>query len=231
MITGIPGKTGIVYTLDRQTGEFLWARPTVQQNVISKIDGATGAVTGNPDVLFTAKGQEKTICPSVNGGKNWPAGAYSPQTNAMYYPLQNMCMKVTTQEPDASLYAVSMQPELAKGTDKVGAVFAISAETGRTLWKYEQRAGMLSLVATAGGLVMGGDANGVFRAWDDRSGKVLWEVNLGAPVSGYPISYAVDGKQYIAVPTGGSLVAGSTNRLTPELKPSATANVYIFALP
>ena len=48
-------KTGIVYTLDRQTGEFLWARPTVQQNVISSIDGATGAVTGNPDVLFTAK--------------------------------------------------------------------------------------------------------------------------------------------------------------------------------
>ena len=78
VITGIPGKTGIVYTLDRRTGEFLWARPTVQQNVIRSIDGATGAVTGNPDMLFTAKGQEKLICPSVNGGKNWPAGAYSP---------------------------------------------------------------------------------------------------------------------------------------------------------
>ena len=58
VITGIPGKTGIVYTLDRRTGEFLWARPTVQQNVIRSIDGATGAVTGNPDMLFTAKGQE-----------------------------------------------------------------------------------------------------------------------------------------------------------------------------
>jgi alcohol dehydrogenase (cytochrome c) len=78
VITGIPGKTGIVYTLDRQTGEFLWARPTVQQNVISRIDGATGAVTGNPDVLFTAKGEEKLICPSVNGGKNWPAWCLQP---------------------------------------------------------------------------------------------------------------------------------------------------------
>ena len=65
-------------------------------------------------------------------------------------------------------------------------MWAISAETGKTVWKHEQRAGMLSLVATGGGLVFGGDANGRFRAFDDRNGKVLWEVNLGSPVSGYP---------------------------------------------
>jgi alcohol dehydrogenase (cytochrome c) len=231
VITGIPGKTGIVYTLDRQTGEFLWARPTVKQNVISKIDGATGAVTGNPDVLFTAKGQEKMVCPSVNGGKNWPAGAYSPQTNAMYYPLQNMCMKATAQEPDASLYAVSMQPELAPGTDKVGTVFAISAETGRTLWKYEQRAGILALVATGGGLIFVGDAVGHFRALDDQNGRVLFDVNLGAPVSGYPITFAVNGKQYVAVSTGPSLVAGGVGRLTPELTPGSASQMFVFALP
>ena len=72
------------------------------------------------------------------------------------------------------------------------------------MWKYEQRAGVLSLVATAGGLVLGGDANGRFRALDSRSGKVLWETNLGSPVSGYPITFAVDGKQYVAVATGPS---------------------------
>ena len=55
VITGIPGKTGIVYTLDRRTGEFLWARPTVMQNVVSNIDGATGKVTVNPETIFTAK--------------------------------------------------------------------------------------------------------------------------------------------------------------------------------
>jgi alcohol dehydrogenase (cytochrome c) len=231
VITGIPGKTGIVYTLDRQTGEFLWARPTVQQNVITRIDGATGAVIGNPDVLFTAKGQEKLICPSVNGGKNWPAGAYSPQTNAMYYPLQNMCMKATTQDPDASLYALNMQPELAAGTDKVGSVYAISAETGRTLWKYEQRAGILSLVATGGGLIFVGDAVGHFRALDDQNGKVLFDVNLGSPVSGYPITFAVNGKQYVAVSTGPSLVAGGVGRLTPELKPGSANQMFVFALP
>src|SRR5687768_4244971 len=238
VVTGIPGKTGLVYTLDRRTGEFLWARPTVMQNVISNIDGATGKVTVNPEMTFSKKDETKIVCPSATGGKNWPAGAYNPNLNVMFYPLQNTCMNarttVDTRDPKA-VYGLQMPvipvPGQEKGTEKIGSVWAISAETGKTLWKYEQRAGMLSLVATAGGLVMGGDANGVFRAWDDRSGKVLWEVNLGAPVSGYPISYAVDGKQYIAVPTGGSLVAGSTNRLTPELKPSATANVYIFALP
>lgn len=238
VVTGIPGKTGLVYTLDRRTGEFLWARPTVMQNVISNIDGATGKVTVNPEMTFSKKEESKVVCPSATGGKNWPAGAYNPNINVMFYPLQNTCMNarttVDTRDPKA-VYGLQMPvipvPGQPQGAEKIGSVWAISAETGKTLWKYEQRAGMLSLVATAGGLVMGGDANGVFRAWDDRSGKVLWEVNLGAPVSGYPISYAVDGKQYIAVPTGGSLVAGSTNRLTPELKPSATANVYIFALP
>ena len=90
---------------------------------------------------------------------------------------------------------------------------------------------MLWLVATGGGLVLGGDANGRFRAFDDRSGKVLWETNLGSPVSGYPITFAVDGKQYVAVATGNSGVASSTLRVTPELKPSAAGQVFVFALP
>ena len=89
---------------------------------------------------------------------------------------------------------LNMQPELAPGTDKVGTVFAISAETGRTLWKYEQRAGILSLVATGGGLIFVGDADGHFRALDDQSGKVLLDVNLGSPVTGYPITFAVNGQ-------------------------------------
>src|SRR5207237_2747400 len=96
VVTGIPGKTGVVYTLDRQTGEFLWARPTVYQNVISKIDGATGKVTVNPETTFTADGQTRRVCPSANGGKDFPAGAYSPLTNTMYYGLQNTCMDVTS---------------------------------------------------------------------------------------------------------------------------------------
>jgi alcohol dehydrogenase (cytochrome c) len=152
----------------------------------------------------------------------------------MYYPLQNMCMNATTtvdtRDP-SKVYGLDMPGILAPGTQYVGSVWAISAETGKTVWKHEQRAGALSLVATGGGLVFGGDANGRFRAFDDRSGKVLWEVNLGSPVSGFPVTFAVDGKQYVAVTTGPSLVAGSDNRVAPELKPSNAANVFVFALP
>jgi len=234
VITGIPGKTGVVYTLDRQTGEFLWARPTVMQNVISNIDGATGAVVVNPEVLFTKINEEKFVCPGSSGGKNWPAGAYSPLTNAMYMPMQNMCMTATTtvdSRDPSKVYGINMKQEFSIGADKVGTVWSISAETGQTLWKHEQRAGMLSLVATGGGLVFGGDSNGRFKALDDKTGAVLWEAIVGSPASGYPISFSAGGKQYVAAIVGPSLEANSTRGLTPELKTGNGPNIFVFALP
>ena len=100
------------------------------------------------------------------------------------------------------------------------------------MWKHEQRVGVMSLAATGGGLVFGGDVAGNFHALDDATGEVLWETNIGAPVSGYPVSFAVDGKQYVAVTTGRSLVAGASRRVTPELTGEPTpAQVYVFALP
>src|SRR3984885_12160300 len=233
VVTGIPGKTGIVYTLDRQTGEFLWATPTVKQNVVSKIDGATGEVTVNPETTFTHAGQTDFVCPTENGGKNFQAGAYSPLTNTMYYGLQNTCSNVTatSEKPQLGvLYAISNKDQIAPGTDKIGTIYAISAETGKTTWKYEQRAGMMSIVATGGGLIFAGDTIGRFRAFDHENGKILWEVNLGSPVTGYPITYSVDGKQYVAVSTGNSLVSSGLNALLPELHPSATSNIVVFAL-
>jgi len=234
VITGIPGKTGVVYTLDRKTGEFLWARPTVQQNVIKVIDGNTGAVTVNEEALFTRINQTVVTCPGSTGGKNWPAGAYSPLTNTMYFPLQNMCQTATTttdQRDPSKVYGVQMVQQIPLGMDKVGTVFAVSVETGQTAWKYEQRAGTLSVVATGGGLIFGGDDAGNFRAFDDKTGKILWETNLNSPVSGFPISFAVGGKQYVAVSTGPSLVSSTALRLTPELKPGNAAGVFVFALP
>ncbi|MBI4265644.1 MAG: PQQ-binding-like beta-propeller repeat protein [Acidobacteria bacterium] len=234
VITGVPGKTGLVYTLDRETGEFLWARPTVLQTVISNIDGATGEVTVNPDALFNKTGDQRFICPTTNGGKNWEASAYSPLTNMMYVPLQNTCMETTAvaeSRKNTSLYGIANKAMIATGTDNVGTIFAISAETGATAWKFEQRAGTTSLVATGSGLLFGGDANGRFRAFDQRTGEVLWEVNLGSAVTGYPVTFAVDGRQYVAVSTGTSLATGGVGRLTPELRPGTGSNLFVFALP
>jgi len=235
VITGIPGKTGIVYTLDRKTGEFLWARPTVFQNVVKNIDGATGKVENDPERIPSASGQSFMVCPGTNGGKNWPAGAYSPRTNAMYMPMQNMCMNATVgagERDPSKVYGFASEYIAAPGADEIGVVWAISAETGNTVFKHEQRVGVMSLAATAGGLVFGGDVAGNFRALDDTTGEVLWETNIGAPVSGYPVSFAVDGKQYVAVTTGQSLVGSASRRVTPELTgESPPAQVVVFALP
>ncbi|MCH2343630.1 MAG: PQQ-binding-like beta-propeller repeat protein, partial [Pseudomonadales bacterium] len=241
VITGIPGKTGIVYTLDRETGEFLWATPTVEQNVITDIDGASGAVTENQEIIFREAEQIVFVCPTWTGGKDWEAGAYSPLTNTMYYPLRNTCATMLATgnfdsevaralteggQGGLDIYQLAARHQVTPGTTNLGTVRAISAETGRTEWLFETRAGTMSLVATGGGLVFGGDANGRFRAFDHRTGEILWEINLGSSVSGYPITFEVDGIQYIAVNTGGGQV-----NLTPELRPSRGTNLYVFALP
>ena len=233
VMTGIPGKTGIVYTLDRATGEFLWASPTTVQNVVSAIDGATGAVTENAELVFEREGQEMLICPSfVTGGKDHEAGAYSPLTGLMYFPLRNVCARMmATSEGGVTLYNLAQRQQIAPGTDQVGAVYAISAETGATAWIYEQRAGTTSLIATGGGLVFGGDGNGRFRALDHETGAPLWEINLGTSVTGFPVTYAVDGRQYVVASTGSSLSSRDNMRLTPELQPSNGNNIFVFALP
>ena len=242
VITGIPGKTGVVYTLDRETGEFLWATPTITQNVISGIDGATGVVSTNSEVVFTQPGQQVFVCPTWNGGKDWEAGAYSPLTNTMYMPLRQTCARMMAatefedrpNEPNesrAAIYAIAYRHQIAPGTENVGTIRAISAETGATEWLYEQRAATMSLVATGGRLLFGGDTNGRFRAFSQETGEILWEINLGSPVSGFPISFGVDGRQYIAVATGSGGTASHFMGLTPELRPSSGNNLFVFALP
>ena len=244
VVTGVPGKTGLVYTLDRETGEFLWATPTVAQNVISDIDGATGAVTENAEVIFTALGQEVLACPTWAGGKDWEAGAYSPLTNTMYMPLRNTCARMLATDNVRSeraraltaggqggleIYALAARHQLTPGTDQLGAIHAVSAETGETAWVHEQRAATMPLMATGGGLIFAGDVNGRFKALDQETGEVLWEINLGSPVVGFPIAYAVGGRQYLAVNTGAG--GGTNRRLTPELRPSVGSNLFVFALP
>ena len=136
----------------------------------------------------------------------------------LYFHLRNACMPaLTTTDEDGShrIYAISVGFELSEGKDDLGRIHAISASTGRTEWLYEQRASMTSLVATGGGLLFGGDANGRFMALDQRTGEMLWKVNLGSPVTGLPMIYTAGGRQYVAVSTG-SLIVKRLSILTPD---------------
>ena len=145
---------------------------------------------------------------------------YSPLTHTMFFPLRNTCARMlSTLDGGLAIYALAARHQLAPGTDQLGTVWAISVDTGVTVWLHEQRAATMSLVATGGGLLFGGDVNGRFRAFDQETGDVLWEINLGSPVTGSPISFAVDGRQFVAVSTDTAAQASTNLRMTPELRP------------
>jgi alcohol dehydrogenase (cytochrome c) len=240
IITGIPGKTGIVWTLDAKTGEFLWARPTIYQNIMTGIDVQTGRPIINEASTPNSVDTYVLACPWLLGGKDQASGAYSPDTGAMYMPMNNTCMDIAMSVEVAGPsdgYDVSTRVRHVPGVDPatapVGRLQAISASTGKTLWTYQQRAPLYgSVLATGGNLVFSGDVVRRFRAFNAQDGKMLWETILNGPVGGRPMTYSVGGRQYLAIGAGGVTQGTGHLALTPELTTATGSNtMFVFALP
>ena len=240
VITGVPGKTGLIWTLDAATGKFLWARPTVYQNIMTGLDLRTGRPIIDESTTPQSVENAAFACPHLLGGKNQPSGAYSPDTNAMYMPLNNACMDIAMSVEEAGpsdgydvRVTVRHLPGVDPDTADIGRLEATSASTGETLWTYEQRAPVYGSVLTTGGnLLFSGDVIRRFRAFDAENGSVLWETILNGPVSGCPMTYSVDGRQYLAIGAGGLTQGTSFLQLTPELTtPSGSNTLFVFALP
>ena len=240
VITGIPGKTGLIWTLDAATGEFLWARPTVYQNIMTGLDLATGRPAFDESTAPQSVRTPAFACPHLLGGKNQPSGAYSPDTGALYMPMNNACMDIAMSVEEAGPsdgYDVRVQvrhrPDVDPDTAPVGRLQAVSASTGDTLWLYEQRAPIYgSVLATGGNLVFSGDVVRRFRAFDAETGEVRWQTILNGPVSGRPMTFSVGGRQYLAVGAGGLTQGTGFLQLTPELTtPSGSNTLFVFALP
>jgi alcohol dehydrogenase (cytochrome c) len=240
VITGIPGKTGLVWTLDAETGEFLWARPTIYQNIMTGLELDTGRPIIDESTTPQSVQTSVLACPNLLGGKNQPSGVYSPDTNAMYMPMNNACMDLAMSVDVAGpsdgydvRFEVRHIPGVNPDIAPVGRIEAVSASTGTTLWKYEQRAPIYgSLLATGGNLIFSGDVVRRFRAFSADSGTVLWETILNGPVSGRPMTFSVNGRQYLAVGSGGITQGTSFLQLTPELStPSGSNTLFVFALP
>jgi PQQ-dependent dehydrogenase (methanol/ethanol family) len=235
VVTGTPGKTGIIWTLDRQTGEFLWARETVRQNYIEAIDPHSGRATVNSDlILRSASDKYPESCPSTFGGANYPPAAYSPQTRALYMPLFSSCqdIKVKTPHPTpADLYGLDFVARPADTAATTGWLQAVSVETGKTLWTHKQPGRLFGALATAGKLVFVGDSAGRFMAFDSSTGKILWATQLHGAVGGAPIAFSVDGVEYVAVTAGANLLADFADRLS-GLRARGSENLlYVFRLP
>ena len=217
------GKHGILWELDRDTGAFVAAHDLGYQNAID-VDPATGAVSYRPGMVPVA-GVEIDFCPDLLGVRNWRASAYHPETGALYIPIHPTCVTgVFTELPQeiGNRYYRNrgfMQRESrvhpASG-EHAGHLIAMDIDTGEILWRHSMatRPGAAALT-TAGGLVVGADTDRHLYVHDVATGDVLFRTRLPASVQGFPITYAVDGRQFIAVPVGG-------NR---------TNAVYAFALP
>jgi len=234
------GKLGIIEALDRVTGEWLWAQETVPQNVVLSIDPETGAKTINPDVIPVV-GQTTFNCPADPGGRAWQATAYSPRTGALYLPTVEFCSNTTVQPLDpGQVYTGGGRQTYSRvpvpdSDGNIGQVRAISMTDQTELWQYRQRAPVTtSTLPTAGGVVFVGTLDRRLLAFNDETGELLWESpRLINALESFPITYEVDGRQYVAIGASFGNGLGRLISLTPEVRRPASNPVamFVFALP
>ena len=229
-----PNKGGYTWVMDRENGEFINAWPLAENiNWISGIDEKGQLL----DRLEPKVGEQTIICPSIGGGRSWNHAAYSPKTGLFYTTGIEWCQNLTVQEEKpipgevfmGGLFELRRTPE----GEAWGHFDAYDPVSGKKKWSYRSKYPLLaSAVATGGNLVFTGDPEGDFFALDAVTGEKVWSFNTGSGHRGSPMTYAVDGKQYIAVPAGwGSAVAGLMPQIWPEMEDFTSGSaLFVFAL-
>ena len=234
------GKSGILWKLDRRTGEFRGLRETVYQNVFPEVNLETGQVRYRDDIRNMQIGEWLSVCPSTAGGHNWQSSAYHPPSRQLVIPLSQSCMEMSPRETTFEIGSGGNQGDRMwmemPGTDgqfgKLGAYDVVSMEE---TWSVEQRAPYLTAgLATGGDLLFIGDYDRYVHAYDISSGEELWRTRLATSAQGFPATYSIDGEQYIAIPAGrdGGSPWRIGNFLAPEMiSPNGHNALYVFKLP
>ncbi len=232
------GKDGILWKLDRTNGKFLGHAETLPQNIFSSIDAGTGQVTYRQDIRDAELGDTISACPGIYGGHNWQAMSYHPSPPSLVIPLHLLCADmvgrpVSTALGEGGYGGESRSYEMPGSNGMLGRLVAFDPVSLRERWRYDQRAMfMTGALTTGGGLLFIGDLDRRIKAFDTRNGQLLWQTRLGAPAHGYPITYAVAGKQYLAVPTGMGVFRAMTAVISPDIyQPAGGQALYVFELP
>ena len=232
------GKPGLFDALDAATGQYLFSVDPGLQNLFSAINPVTGEKIANPNIFPDAE-EIRTVCPFYQGGRNWHASSVNNETGILFVPMFEVCMD-TLLDGTGTLLSSGLGTETVPvpGTDgNYGRLQAIDLKNRKLAWQYRQEVVPASAsLATAGDLVFLGYLDHGFKAFDQQTGDVLWETQLDAIPAAFPITYSVNGKQYIAMVAGQlnlhtGIWLGLMNKFTgfvPE-NPGAAA-LWVFAL-
>ncbi len=231
------GKDGILWKLDREKGNFIDLKETINQNIYKKVDRNKGKVVYRDDILLSKIDTPFSACPGIYGGHNWQAVSYDPESYLMVIPLHQLCADmigryVERKEGGGGYGANSRNYKMDNTNGKVGKLVTIDIKNMEKIWQYEQDAMFLTgSLSTAGGLTFIGDLDRKFMAFDTKTGKLLWDTTLGSALHGFPVTYAVNGKQYIAVQTGMGVFRAMTSVISPDIyQPEGGNTIYVFEL-
>jgi alcohol dehydrogenase (cytochrome c) len=199
-------RNGFFYVLDRVTGEFLSGRPFARQTWAKGLD-AKGRPILKEGTEPTPEGNH--MCPGLAGGTNWMAPSYNPETGMFYLQIREQCDVFFTAAP-SFIEGKPYWGSVFRGvTDEKewGLLRALDPLTGESKWEFRHnKAPWAGTLSTSGGIVFAGDEDGYFMAFDARNGKLLWKLNTGNRLVTSPITYMMDGRQYVTMPSGSALL-------------------------
>ena len=206
-------RNGFFYVLNRASGALISAAPFTNVTWATGVDLASGRPIEAEDKRPKMDGWARNVCPGMLGAKNWIPMSFSPQTRLAYIPAMNTCMDIAARDPGPlkpGVMHTGTELDLSKPGPGgyLGAMEAWDPVQQKRIWQIKEDLPFVGgALSTAGGLVFYGNMEGDLKAADARTGAVLWRFHVGSGISQGPISYEIDGKQYIAV-TAGRLTTG-----------------------